>query len=79
MIARVTLENHCTRTAQSEHGGCSRRVHEMVYLAVNKGNILVNILLLKIFIAYTILCTRRLQPPRDDCDVRVQLFSSVKG
>ena len=36
-----TLENHCTRTAQSSHGGCSRRVHKIVYLAVNKGYILV--------------------------------------
>ena len=26
---------------------------------------------------YSILCTRRLQPPRDDCAVRVQWFSSV--
>ena len=26
---------------------------------------------------YSILCTRRLQPPRDDCPVRVQWFSSV--
>ena len=25
----------------------------------------------------TILCTRRLQPPRDDCAIRVQWFSSV--
>ena len=39
-----TLENHCTRTVQSSHGGCSRRVHKIEYLAVNtcKGNILVN-------------------------------------
>ena len=44
------LENHCTQTAQSSHGGCSRRVHKIVYLAVKKGNILVNILLQKIFI-----------------------------
>ena len=36
-----TLENDCTRTAQSSRGGCSRRVHKIVYLAVNKGNILV--------------------------------------
>ena len=36
------LENHCTQTAQSSRGGCSRRVHKIVYLAVNKGNILVN-------------------------------------
>ena len=46
-----TLENHSTRTAQSSCGGCSGRVHKIVYLAVKKGNILVNILLLKIFIA----------------------------
>ena len=26
---------------------------------------------------YNILCTRRLQPPRDDCAVRAQWFSSV--
>ena len=26
---------------------------------------------------YSILCTRRLQPPSDDCAVRVQWFSSV--
>ena len=24
-----TLENHCTRTAQSSRGGCSRQVHEI--------------------------------------------------
>ena len=38
-----TLENHCTRTAQSSRDGCSRRVHTIVYLyfvAVNKRNIL---------------------------------------
>ena len=46
-----TLENHCTRTARSSLGGCSRRVHKIVYLVVKKGNILVNFLLLKIFIA----------------------------
>ena len=37
----TTLENHCARTAQSSRGGCSRRVHKIVYLAVKKGNILV--------------------------------------
>ena len=47
----TTLENHCTRTAQSSRGGCSRRMHKIEYLAVNKGNILVNVLLLKIVIA----------------------------
>ena len=47
----TTLENHCTRTAQSSRGGCSRRVHKIEYLAVKKGNILFNVLLLKIFIA----------------------------
>ena len=47
----VMLENHCTRTTQSSCLGCSRRVHRIVYLAVEKGNILVNILLLKILIA----------------------------
>ena len=46
-----TLESHCTRTVQPSRGGCSRCVHKIVYLAVKKGNILVNILLLKTFIA----------------------------
>ena len=41
----ITLENHCTRTAQSSRGGCNRQVHKIEYLAVEKGNILVNILL----------------------------------
>ena len=36
---RSTLENHCTRTVQSSCGGCSRRVHKIVNLAVQKGNI----------------------------------------
>ena len=45
------LENHCTRTAKSLHGGCSGQVHKIGYLAVKKGYILVNILHLKIFIA----------------------------
>ena len=27
--------------------------------------------------SHTILCTRRLQPPRDDCAVREQCFPSV--
>ena len=35
-----TLEKHCTRKAQSSCGGCNRRVHRIVYLAVKKGNIL---------------------------------------
>ena len=35
--AGPTLENHCTRTAQSSLGGCSRRVHKIEYLAVYKG------------------------------------------
>ena len=51
LLNYITLENHCTRTAQSSGGGCSRRVHKIEYLAVIKGNILVNFLLLKIFIA----------------------------
>ena len=45
-----TLENHCIRTAQPSYGGCSRRVHKTVYLTDDKGNSLVNILLLKIVI-----------------------------
>ena len=39
---------HCTGTAQSSRGGCSRPVHKIVYLAVKRGNILVIFLLLKI-------------------------------
>ena len=30
----TTLENLCTRKVQSSCGGCSRRVHKIVYLAV---------------------------------------------
>ena len=44
-----TLDNHCTQRAQSSHSSCSRQVHKIVNLAVKKGNILVNILLLKRF------------------------------
>ena len=40
-LTKLALENHCTRTVQSSRGGCSRRVHKIEYLAVNKGNILV--------------------------------------
>ena len=47
----IILENHCNQTAKSSCGGCSRQVHKIVYLAVNKGNNLLNVLLLKIFIA----------------------------
>ena len=50
-LSVITLENHCTRIAQSPRGVCSRRVHKIMYLAVKKGNILVNILLTKISIA----------------------------
>ena len=45
-----TQENHCTLTVQSLRGGCSPQVQEIEYLAVNKDNILVNVLLLKIFV-----------------------------
>ena len=40
-LSRYTLENHCTRIAKSPRSGCSQRVHKLVYLFVNKGNILV--------------------------------------
>ena len=40
-LPSITLENHCTRATQSSRGGCSRRVHKIEYLAVDKGNILV--------------------------------------
>ena len=50
-IHKFKLENHCTQTAQSLRGGCIRQVHKIEYLAVNKGNILVNVLLLKKIIA----------------------------
>ena len=45
----TTLENRCTQKVQSMCVGCSRLVHNIVYLAVKKGHILVNILRLKIF------------------------------
>ena len=38
----LPVREPCTRSAQSSHGGCSRRVHKIVYLAVNENNILVN-------------------------------------
>ena len=50
VLSQNTLENHCTGTAQLSRGGCSRQVHKIEYLAVNKDNILVNFLLLKICI-----------------------------
>ena len=54
------LENHCTQTVQSSHVGCSRRVHRIVYIAVKKGNLFVNILLLKkislISVTYKAIC-----------------------
>ena len=83
-IAINTPENHCTRTVQSSRVGCNRRVHRICLPSRKKGNILVNILLLKNifrskilpkilpFLTDTILCTRRLQPTRDDCAVQVQ-------
>ena len=40
-------------------------------------NIFSSKILTKKYPRYTILCTRRLQPPRDDCAIRVQRFSSV--
>ena len=50
-IPSLTLENHCTRTAQSSRGGHTRRVHKTEYIAIKKRNVSVNILLLKIFVA----------------------------
>ena len=35
ILCLITLENHCTRTAQSSRGGCSR-VHKIVYPAVKR-------------------------------------------
>ena len=49
-----TLENLCTRTAQSSRGGHSRRVEKWrvyVHLAVEKRNKFLNILLLRVFFA----------------------------
>ena len=49
-----TLENLCTRTAQSSRGGHSRRVEKWrvnVHLAVEKGNKFLNISLLRVFFA----------------------------
>ena len=34
----LTLEIHCTQTAQSSRCGCSRRVHKIVNPAVKKGH-----------------------------------------
>ena len=33
-VTYITLENHCTRTAQSSRVGCRRRGHKIVYLTV---------------------------------------------
>ena len=33
-LSTNTLENLCTRKVQSSRGGCSRQVHNIVYLAV---------------------------------------------
>ena len=49
-----TLENLCTRTAQSSRGGHSRRVEKLrvyVHLAVIEGNKFLNILHLRVFFA----------------------------
>ena len=49
-----TLENLCTRTAQSSRGGHSRRVEKSrvyVHHAVENGNKSLNILLLRVFFA----------------------------
>ena len=46
--------NHARKSLYSKSaviGGCGRLVDKILYLAVSKGNILVNFLLLKIFIA----------------------------
>ena len=40
-VVMFTLENHCTRTAQSSRGVCSRLVHKIVYLTVKKGHIFI--------------------------------------
>ena len=47
----ITLENLCTRKAQSSRGGHSRRVEKNVHLAVEKGNKFLNISLLRVFFA----------------------------
>ena len=39
-----TLENHCTLTAQSSRGSCSRRVHKKLCLAHDKTYIMVMLL-----------------------------------
>ena len=41
----------CARTEQQLRVGCSRRVHRIVHLAAKNGDILVDILLMKIFFA----------------------------
>ena len=49
--AREPLSSNSADSLLTSRGGCSRRVHKIVYLAGKKSNILVNILLLKLFIA----------------------------
>ena len=79
----------CTQAVQSSRIGCSRQVLRIVYLAVKRVifwsmfsfqlaiNIFRSKILTKLTVRYTILCTRRLQPTRDDCAVQVQWSSSV--
>ena len=50
-MSNVALENHCIKTVKSSPVGCSQR-GVLVYLAVNKGKVFVNILLLKMICAY---------------------------
>ena len=47
---REPLYSNSEVISDSSRGGCSRGVHKIVNLAVKKGNILVNFLLLKKFI-----------------------------
>ena len=75
---QYSLENHCTRTTQSSRAGCSRRVYRIVYVAVKKGNILVNILLLEIFFANYSLMNPEFCPMndnQDDCQYALRLWS----
>ena len=52
IVIPFTLENLCTRTAQSSRGGHSRRVEKWrvyVHLAVEKSNTFLNMFLLRVF------------------------------
>ena len=65
------------RTEQPLRVGCSRRVHRIVRLAVKKVNLLLNILLLKIFFANY--CHKKcscVSAYQDLCELSVSRYSA---